>query len=453
MTSIATILRESARSGDLNERIRRLMDDLSRHGEAMEEIVRMGERAVAPLAHYLASPPQSIPHARRFAVQVLGAIAGDQATEALRQVLYGHDLRMVDPVLAQSEYVVKNEAVEQLLRRDRADLADDFCRAFRVDRLPAAARAVARLRITAAIPDLVAALGDDVLDTHAMAALRELGASAVPALLQTLREHPASGASEESRSRRQRRLLAAITLGEIGDPSGFAALRDLTEDPHPAIAASAALALWRANPSEVSAAQARCLVQGSLSPEWRVSEYCRNAVRTIGSLCIPAALEGLKTATTLNLYGIPVEVPEGHRHWLLAFLLETAPHHPLIEQTLASCPAGLLIGGLRRVHNVQAAEVVARLCRHCDSQVRRALAQNLARLGGPCAAEALIDLLEDREREVYTAAAQALRTLGPAALEAIRHARARRRPWRLGTLRLRLRLWRLQHQIAADARR
>lgn len=72
-------------------RVHRLIDDISRHQEAREEILSLGERAIAPLDRYLAGCPQSIPHARMFAVQLLGALAVEEATKALRRVLYRYE--------------------------------------------------------------------------------------------------------------------------------------------------------------------------------------------------------------------------------------------------------------------------------------------------------------------------------------------------------------------------
>ena len=324
---------------DLDARVARLVEDLARHEEARGEILRLGRQAGPSLDRYLAGPPQSIPHARVFAVQLLGALPGDEAAEALRRVLFRHDLGALDPVLAQSEYVVKNEAVEQLLRRRDAEFADDFLRALRVDRLPAATRAVACLRLTAVLPDLIQALEDDVLSVHAADALAKFGRSAVPALADTLGEiRSASRGGGESRVSRQRRMLAAMTLGRIGETSVLPPLHDMMRDTHPSVAASAALASWRLDPAGPSPEQARLLVQGALSPEEWVGMGCREAVRAIGRPCVAAAFEALAMPTAADLYGVSVQVRAGACVWLVGFILELFEgESSRLQRALAAC--------------------------------------------------------------------------------------------------------------------
>lgn len=431
-------------------RVHRLIDDISRQREAREEILSLGERAVDPLDRYLVSFPQSIPHARMFAVQLLGALAGEEATKALRRVLYRYDLKKIDPVLAQSEYVVKNAAVEQLLTRGSALLTEDLLYALRIDRLPAAVRAVARLRITAALPDLIQALEDDVLSVHAVIALREFGHLAVPALAETLTEqHRASSAGGESRISRRRRILAAMTLAEIGAAGELQALAEMTRDAHPAVAAAAAWALWRLDPARLAPEHIRLLIHGCLSPEAEVRERCRQAVRALGSHGVAAALGALGLSTTVDLYGVPVEISESERLWLLVLILERFEDElSRLEQTLAPYGSGLLIGALRSVQDRKAVKNIAVLARHPDEQVRDAAAQTLGRLGGADAASVLVALLEDRSRAVRAAATRSLREIGRDAVDVIRAELVRRPP--LKALALRLRLWWLNHRLVAD---
>ena len=329
-------------------------------------------------------------------------------------------------------------------------MTEDLLHAVRLDRLPAAVRAVARLRITAALPDLSQALEDDVLSLHAVDALREFGRLAVPALAGTLTEqHQASSAGGESRLSRRRRILAAMTLAEIGATGELQALGEMTRDAQPAVAAAAAWALWRLDPARLAPEHARLLVQGSLSPEARVHERCCEAVRTLGSHGMAAALDAFAMSTAPDLYGVPVEIAESARRWLLVFILERFEDaRSRLEQALAPCASELLIGALRSVQDRKAVRNIALLARHPDAQVRSKVAQTLGRLGGADAASVLVTLLEDRNRAVRMAATRALREIGRDAVDVIRAEMARRRPLR--SLGLRLRLWWLNHRLVAD---
>jgi HEAT repeat protein len=426
---------------EFDERVRRLVDDVSRHHLAIAELLQLGEHSVDSLDRYLAGPPQSIPHARSFAVRVLGFIGGSKAEQALRRVLYRHHLGSLDPVAAQSEFVVKNEAVEQLLRSNRVDFADDYFHAFHVDRLPAAARAVGQFRIRAAIPDLLSSLEDDVIGMRAADALRKFGRHAVPALVRTLFEqHTAPGGSQETRVSRRRRILAAVTLGELQEMSALRPLRALMRDPHMLIAAAAALAKYQLDPLRVFSKQARLLVQASLSSEWLLRERCQAAVHTIGAVCVPAAIGMLGVSTLPDLYGVPVEIPEVQKQGLITFILESAECDSLSQESLAFCPASQLIGGLCAVQNRATAGNVAIFFRHTNEDVRSVVAKTLGRLGGSYASKVLVAMLEDRSRQVRVAAHNALLHLGSNATGVIRDELARRHRPLLRSFSLRTRL-------------
>ena len=428
-------------SSELDCNVARLLDDLAHHGRAAEDISALGERAIAPLAHYLEGPPQSFPQARQFAAHLLGLIGGAAAVDALRAVLTRHDLAALDPVLAQSEYAVKDEAVMQLLHSPCGDLGEEFLGAFRRDRLPAAAAALARLRVVDAIPDLVAALEDDLLAARAADALHQFGASAEALLVQTLADRRGeSGAGGESRVSRSRRVRAAMLLGEIGGPAAVEPLQLMAGDRNPTVRAAAAVALYALLPERLSAEQVHSIVAGSVSQEWQVRERCQHAAAAIGAACVPAAIEALTAGTTLDLYGVPRPVGEPEKRWLVTLTLTNAPSDAGgLNPALVACDPLLLAGGLAAVREPRAAQSAASLRRHRDPVVRVAVAEALGRLGGVPAADALLELATDPTRRVRVSAARALRALaksgtGPA--PAARSGLRRRIPWAA-----RARLW------------
>jgi HEAT repeat protein len=425
---------------ELDRTVARLLDDLAHHGVATVEIPALGERAVEPLAHYLEGPPQSFPHARQLAVRLLGLVGGPAAVEVLRALLSRHDLTALSPVLAQSEYAVKDEAVVQLLRLGGADFGEEFLRAFRRDRLPTAAEALARCRVTAAIPDLIAALEDDLLAERAADALRRFGADAAPALVAALRQrHGESPPTGESRVSRRRRIAAATLLGELGDPAAATPLRSLSNDANPAVAAAAAAALAALDPAHVTPAQCRAIVAGAVSPEWRVRARCQEAAGSLGAACVPAAVAAVTEATAVDLYGVPAPVERASTRWLIAFILEHAGSEADARATLFGCDPVLLAEALAEVRAPRAAATVAALAPHPDPLVRLAAAHALARLGGAPAAAALLGLADDPVRRVRVVAARALRALVAAQPDLVAAARAT--PGRPGS---RWRRWRLR---------
>ena len=399
-------------SAELDRTVARLLDDLAHHDLATSEIPALGERAIAPLARYLDGPPQSFPHARQLAARLLGLIGGPTAVQTLRSLLTRHDLATLSPALAQSEYAVKDEAVVQLLRLERTDLGDEFLAAFHRDRLPSAADALARCGVSAAIPDLVAALEDDLLAQRAADALRRFGPRAVPELVASVRErHGERSAATESRVSRCRRIAAATLLGEIGERTAVTPLRFLLQDAHPAVAAAAAAALAALDPDHVPPGQCRAIIAGAVSPEWRVWDRCREAADSLADACVAAAVAAVHDTETVDLYDVPVPIDRAGRRWLIAFILEQAVDAmgPLTASLRALDP-GLVAEAIAEVHAPRAVAPLAALASHPDPLVRAAVAHALPQLGGG-ALDPLLRLCDDRAREVRLAAAQGARAL------------------------------------------
>jgi len=395
---------------ELDPWVARRIEDLSRPELAMEAVLGLGARAVGPLRRYLDRPPQSVPHARRLAARLLGLIGGNDACDALRALLRRHDLKSVAPTLALSESVVKDEATVQLAATGRREFAEDYLLAFRTDRLPAAAAALADLRVVEAIPDLVAALEDGLLADRAVKALREFGPVAGPALIRTLGERRGTAeAGVESQGSRTRRILAAGVLAEIGALPGLAALHAMASDANPSVAAAASLAILQMEPGEATPELLRTLVLGGLSPDWRVRMRCQEAAAAIGAPCAGPAAEALAITTIADTYGVPRPVRPVERRWLVKLLLERAPAADEgVGAALLACDSLLLMEALREVNAEGASARVGQLTRHPDPRLRAAVAEVLGRIDGPGAESALPVLASDPERRVRRAALTAL---------------------------------------------
>lgn len=395
----------------LDARVARLLDDISDPARATEAVAALGAEAVEPLWRYLQGPPQSVPQARRLAVRLLGLIGGDDAHQALRRVLFHHVASALDPVLALSEHVVKNEAVKQLALAGRCDFAEDILAAFRRDHLPAAAQALAQFRVTAAIPDLVAALESDILAERAGDALREFGPLAEAGLARSLDERHGASAGE-ARVSRHRRIQAALLLAEMGTAASVPPLLRMFQDANPVVRAAAGLALCKLDPAHLAPERIRAIVEGGLSPEWRVRVPCQRAASTLGAVAAPAAIDTLATEAVLDLYDVPYPVPREGKRWLVSLLLESMPgDDPDAISILFRCDETLLAEGVMQVRDPHATAAVRRIGQHPSPRVREAAAHALGRLGGVGAAGGLLQLLNDRVRRVRLAAAHALRAL------------------------------------------
>ncbi len=164
----------------------------------------------------------------------------------------------------------------------------------------------------------------------------------------------------------------------------------------------------------------------------------------MGEPCILAAIAALRATTIADLYGAPRPIDAAAKRWLVALILERAPH--TMEQTktaLFACEAPPLVEGLALVRECGAVAWVVQLGGHRDPLVRSMAARTLGRLGGAAAAAALPVLVNDRVRDVRTAAVRAIRALvvaEPGLVRVVSSAGQRSNSW---LLRLRLR-WALR---------
>lgn len=196
---------------DLEALVREL-DDLD--GPSLSLLISTGEPAVRPLTRVLLGPPRRDPLPRVVAAEVLGAIGGPLATQALIGALCRGPLRVDDPALRSSEEVVRSAVARELARLGNRSAAGPLLYALRRFRLVDAGRALLRFGDARAIPYLVECLENEPTREAAAAVLLEFGAAAVAALTAglTRREDQDGAETPGSKARRNAcaRLLAVI---------------------------------------------------------------------------------------------------------------------------------------------------------------------------------------------------------------------------------------------------
>jgi HEAT repeat protein len=402
----------------------RNLEHLARPETAAGEILRLGPKALDPLRRYLEGPAQSVPDARRLAASLLGQLGGPEAIEGLRRVLLRDDPENLDPMLALSEFVVRNEAAHQLAHLEGERAIPDLLDAFRRHQRPAAAEALGGLHAAAAIPALVAALENDLVVGTAIEVLRTFGAEAESALRATLRDRHVGPSGKEPRVSLQRRLRAALLLGEIGSPLSLVCLQEGLRDAHPALRAAAAWALHRIAPDGCPDGCFASILQGGFLPDTDLRARCQATARVLGPEAVPAAFAALSLETMPDLYGVPLPLSWRDKAWLVSLILEHLPHPSVgVETLIQHCDDWILAGGLAQVDRALDGAVVDRLLAHPDLRVREALVAALGRMGGPDAARRLLILLNDGHSRIRLAArnaAQGLLIRDPALLHQVR---------------------------------
>jgi len=131
----------------LDEDLRKKLYELHHLDEVIREIAALGNNAVAPLGEYLEEDPEVVPQSRVAAVRALGIIGTEDALNQLKRALFKHDLKEISAACAQSEYVVKNAIIEEILKLSPNRPSCDFLEAFRRYRLPAAIQGIVTYRI------------------------------------------------------------------------------------------------------------------------------------------------------------------------------------------------------------------------------------------------------------------------------------------------------------------
>ncbi|MGH8273804.1 MAG: hypothetical protein ACRES9_06070 [Gammaproteobacteria bacterium] len=349
-----------------------LVDDISRHDTAAPLILAAGAGSVPALSRYLDESPSSVPHARLFAIAMLDLIPGVEATVALRRALHRHDLHTLAPAVADSEWLVQNAAFAALAKRLGPAIAMETDYGLNEARLRAAADAVGQFALEAYIPALIEALADDILGEPARRAVTRFGAAAVPHLIKTLDHHDSDVAALN------RAIAAADILGQLSCDEAVHPLLNLLSGVHPALFATAALALVNLRADATSPALATALTCGALLPDALLADRCLDVLDTLPPRTLrDAAADALAMGYLPDFYGVPYPVSDTARARLLASLLRRSDVNAtrIIERTTEK----MLLRALRQLDTLPAGPNAETLQQHPDPLIREAAARIAAR--------------------------------------------------------------------------
>ncbi|MGH8153538.1 MAG: hypothetical protein ACREPF_12530, partial [Rhodanobacteraceae bacterium] len=250
-----------------------------------------------------------VPQARCFAVAMLARFRGDAATNALRSVLRGHPLKSLDPLYAESEYVVKSDALEALCQRAYPQRVNDIAWGVH-ERLRAAIAEAGTHRLADLASALVDLLDDDVLAEAAADSLARLGGAAAvisPRVDAWLVE------SEWSARRRLALLRALQVLHRVHARLDASVAQHVAIAGHPALRAAAALLDW---PDRHAAATIAALLRGAIGCDRELAADCRAALDVAGAALIEPARRALARNAEPDIYGELRPLSIEQRDWL-----------------------------------------------------------------------------------------------------------------------------------------
>ncbi|MGH8118457.1 MAG: hypothetical protein ACREPJ_14350 [Rhodanobacteraceae bacterium] len=297
-------------STDITAQVAAWIDDFPGHAQAVDAIAALGEAAIPALRAYVAGDPQAIPQARCFAVAMLARFDADTATSALRAVLRLHPLKALAPPYAESEYVVKSEALQALCRRSCPQLADDIAIAVH-ERLRVGVRAVGTHGLAGLADAVVDVLDDDVLAEAAAGALALVGSASTTAIMPRL---DAWLAEAEWSARRRLALLRALRVlhglhARLGPGVSTHALAAV----HPAVRAAAALLAW---PGRRDPVVTEALLRGAVGCDRDLADLCRAASEQAGPDLPGSARQALRRNAEPDIYGELHPLSAAQRDWL-----------------------------------------------------------------------------------------------------------------------------------------
>lgn len=379
--------------------VARLLDDLARPAVAEAEILRMGTAAVPALVGYLEGDPQSVPDGKRLAIQLLGLIGGEEALQGLRRFMTSSNPRDLDPVLAWSQRMARNEAARQLATVWGAEGLTDFLTAYRHHHLPAAAEVLGRFQVLEGVPDLIGALESDLEAEPAFEALSRFGPAAEDRLREALSSPHRHPSGSETRPSLQRRMRLAMLLGVPGRTGALEDLRQRLGESHPALRAAAALALLRVDPETCGEACLAALLEGGLSPDPWLRVRCREEALGAGPQALEPACRLLQSEATQDLYGRSIPLDLEARAWLATVALARLRTPEDLNRLAEWAGSEALAAGLARMETALP-PVAGALARHPDPRVRSALARWFRVSSDPASLEGLARLLGDPSRAV-----------------------------------------------------
>lgn len=370
------------------------IDDMAELEQATEHILAMGHAAIGPLIAYLDRGPQLVSQPRVFAVRMLARLHDPRTTDRLRQLLHDNPLHEMSAELAESEYRIKDAALEALVAQHKLLAADDVTFGVCSERLPSAVRAAGALRLHALVPALAALLTDDVLADIALTALHAMRPDSVPGMLAALGGWLSAG-TDTPRTR-----LAIIRafrwLAEAGiAPGSVLQERALAHACLP-VRSAAALA---APVTDVSEVIVGALAQGALGTDGRLAMDCRQRLQGMQQPIEPI-LYAWSTSAEADLYGNAHVPSPWARRQLLSILLEQAHSDAQrLALILREVPPVELADAL--IHWQQPAiPWLQAMLGHHDPQLRLAAVTVLQRVPASEREGWLVARLGDRDRHV-----------------------------------------------------
>ena len=213
----------------------------SLHGgdHAVDLLAACGEEAIAPLRNYLVEgKPNHIYQPRQRAVIALAKLG---AKEVLMEYL-SMQKDISDPVTRFGEEAVENTTAHLLARWQTGDVFELLLRIAYTRTLPGVIEALGSFRRPESIPLFIAALMDDVSRNAAENALKAIGETARPTLIEVVRTSPDSSENGESPSNLLRRRSAMRILEDMTvNVKEWPTLKELLHDADSEISILAAL--------------------------------------------------------------------------------------------------------------------------------------------------------------------------------------------------------------------
>lgn len=370
------------------------LDDLAARQTAIERISALGTYAIEPLACYLNRGPQLVSQARVLAVEMLGRLHDPRVANLLRDVLYTHPLKQLSPALAESEFRVKNAAVQALVEKQHAASNRDIAWAIQSERLPAAVHAAGILKLTGLAPSLVDLLTDDVLAGWAETALLALLPNSVSSLhdaIQTWLHSPT-----DTPRTRLALIRAFCCLAEAGATGTKELIGQGLMHASPLVRSAAALAARDTIHTQVISA----LIHGALSNAPTLGIACQDRLQSLGMGLIEPALEALHENRVTDVYGNVHHSDILARYALVTRLLQLTRHDPVrLSQVVAVVSVDDLVMALQRWMTPSIASLQA-LMSYPDAHVRVAAATAAERLNPAESIRWLSNRLNDKDRHV-----------------------------------------------------
>ena len=257
-------------SPDVERAVRRLTS-FHEGDRGVIDAVACGARAIPALSALIfAREPSGLYETRRRAVEALAWLhAYDALLEYLRLAL-GREI--ADPVERTGEDAVINAVARVLADAGDPRVIPLLLKFTARPPLAGVVEALGKLHRIEALPYCVSALGEDFARTAAEAAIRSLGSSAIPSLIETIVHPVCLDGWETVSSRRRRRSALALLAGLRPEGRLTPVTLYLIHDPDPSLAALASELCLQGSDSQIKPMAVRRLVDLLSSADWLLAE-------------------------------------------------------------------------------------------------------------------------------------------------------------------------------------